>query len=182
MCVGFKKYFFLFFMSGLLSCTAGRDRTSVELIQNMMKQPALKAQRKEGEIGVRTPPEGTYSLNGEHYPYKDSLTKAIKNLKNPYKDRYPLDLILIGKKNYQKACIYCHGAKGDGQGSMKNSMIVLPPSLLTKKARDMTDAQIYHIIHEGQGLMGSYRMQVPEDKKRWALINYIRTLQKAAPL
>ncbi len=174
--------FFIFFISGITGCTAGKDRTNVEWIQNMMKQPAIKAQRKEGDIGVRTPPEGAYALNREYYPYKDSLEEAIKNLKNPYQNQYSADLLLTGKKNYQKACIYCHGEKGDGQSAMKNTMIVLPPSLLTKKVREMTDAQMYHIIHEGQGLMGSYRMQVRKDKERWALINYIRSLQKAAPL
>ena len=176
------RYFFIFGIPFLLSCTAGKDRTSVELIQNMMKQPAVKAQRKEGEIGVRTPPEGTRALNKKYYPYKNSLERAIKNLKNPYEGSYSSSLILLGKKNYQKTCTYCHGVKADGNGSMKNTMIVVPPSLLSKKVRDMTDAQIYHIIHEGQGLMGSHRIQVRTIKERWAVINYIRSLQKAAPL
>ncbi len=166
----------------MLGCTAGENRTNIEWIQDMMKQPAVKAQRKEGEIGVRTPPEGTYALNKEYYPYRGDLDSAIQNLKNPIKENYSTEIILVGKRHYQKACTYCHGVKGDGEGSMKNSMIVLPPSLLVQKARDLSDAQIYHIIYEGQGMMGAYRMQVRNPKVRWALINYIRTLQKAAPL
>ena len=163
-------------------CTAGEDRTNIEWIQDMMKQPAIKAQRKEGEIGVLTPPEGTYALNKEYYPYRGDVDAAIQNLTNPIKEDSSMEIIIIGKRHYQKACIYCHGEKGDGEGSMKNSMIVLPPSLLVQKARDLSDAQMYHIIYEGQGMMGGYRMQVRDSKTRWALINYIRTLQKAAPL
>ena len=172
---------FIFILILLVGCTAGKDRTNVEPIQGMMKQSSIKAQQKEGKLGVQAPPEGTYALNKTYYPFKDSPERATKNLKNPYQNVYSSKIILMGKKSYQKACIYCHGAKADGQGAMKNSMIVLPPSLLTKKVRDMTDGQVYHILHEGQGLMGSYRMQVRTDKERWALINYIRSLQKAAP-
>lgn len=165
-----------------LGCTAGEDRTNIEWIQGMMKQPAIKAQRKEEGLGVRTPPEGTYALNQEYYPYRRDLDSAIQNLKNPIEGVYSTEIMLLGKRHYQKACIYCHGEKGHGEGAMKNSMIVLPPSLLVQKAKDLSDAQMYHIIYEGQGMMGAYRMQVRDSRAKWALINYIRTLQKAAPL
>lgn len=175
------RYLNFVFLCFVIGCTAGEDRTNVEWIQDMMKQPSIKAQRKEGDIGVRTPPEGAYALNKEYYLHRGDLDSAIQNLKNPIKGNYSTEVILIGKRHYQKACIYCHGAKADGEGSMKNSMIVLPPSLLIQKAKDLSDAQMYHIIYEGQGMMGGYRMQVRDPKARWALINYIRTLQKAAP-
>lgn len=162
------------------SCTAGKNRTNIEWIQDMMKQPSIKAQKKEGDIGVMTPPEGTLALNKDFYPYIDDLDGAIKNLKNPLKNKYSQEILLIGKRNYQKACIYCHGGSGNGDGAMKNVMIVLPPSLVSEKVRNMTDAQIYHIIHEGQGVMGDYRLQVRTEKERWALVNYIRNLQKMA--
>ncbi len=165
----------------VLGCTAGEDRTNIEWIQDMMKQPSIKAQRKEGAIGVRTPPEGTYALNKDYYPHRGDLDSAVQNLKNPIKGDYSTAVILEGKRHYQKACIYCHGVKGDGEALMKSSMIVLPPSLLIQKARDLSDAQMYHIIYEGQGMMGAYRLQVRNPKARWALVNYIRTLQKAAP-
>ena len=134
---------FSFLFSG---CTAGEDRTNIEWIQGMMKQPAIKAQRKEGELGVLSPPEGTYALNQKYYPHRGDLDSAIQNLKNPIKENYSIEIILIGKRYYQKACIYCHGEKADGEGSMKNSMIVLPPSLLVQKAKDLPDGQMYHII------------------------------------
>ena len=179
----FKNILYFTIFSLLLSgCTAGEDRTNIEWIQGMMKQPAIKAQRKEGELGVLAPPEGTYALNKGYYPYRGDLDSAIQNLKNPIEGNYSTEVVLIGKRYYQKACIYCHGVKADGEGAMKNTMIVLPPSLLVQKAKDLSDAQMYHIIYEGQGMMGAYRLQVRDPEARWALINYIRTLQKAAPL
>ena len=159
-------------------CTAGKDRTNVELIQDMMKQPFIKAQRKEaGGVGVLEPPEGTRALNQKYYPYKNDVDQAIQKLKNPIEGKRTPEIILIGKRSYQKACIYCHGETGNGEGSMKPVMNIPPLSLLTKKARGYSDAQLYHIIHEGQGLMGSYQLQVHTERERWALVNYIRNLQ-----
>lgn len=160
-----------------VSCTASKNRTNIEWTQNMMKQPAVKAQRSSGGIGPMKPPEGTKALGKVSYPYAGDVDKAIRNLINPYKKTRGSELLVLGKRNYQKACVYCHGGLGAGDGSMRSLMIVLPPSLLTKKVRRMSDAQIYHIIHEGQGLMGSYRLQIRTPKERWALIYYIRNLQ-----
>ena len=171
----FKILFFLFVFS---NCTAGKDRTNIEWIQDMMKQPSIKDQRKGDQIGPMAPPDGVLAMNQNPYPYKDDLKGAVKNLKNPFSGIESQELLLIGKRSYQKACIYCHGKTGGGESAMKNLMIVRPPSLLSQKARDMKDSQIYHIIHEGQGVMGAYRLQVQSQKERWALVNYIRNLQK----
>ena len=170
------------FLRGLvfvfLGCTAGKNKPQVELVQDMIRQKSLKFQRAEGGLGMRQPPEGTRALNRDYYPYSGDLDRAVKELKNPLKGQFTPEIILIGKRSYQKACIYCHGGRGDGEGSMKSVMNVLPPSLLTEKARRYPDAQLYHIIHEGQGLMGAYRLQVGNQRERWALVNYIRNLQK----
>ena len=171
-----KKTIFLTIF--LIGCGGSKDRTNIEWIQDMMKQPAIKAQRKDGKLGMQTPPEGTRALNRDYYPYAGDLDRAIKELKNPLAGKSSPEILLLGKRSYQKACIYCHGAKGDGEGSMKSVMTVPPASLLTSKAVTMPDAQMYHIIYEGQGLMGAYRLQVRTDKERWAVVNYIRNLQK----
>ena len=162
----------------ILGCTAGKNKTQVELIQDMIQQKILKSQKQEGGLGMQEPPEGTLALNRDYYPYKQDLDKAIRKLKNPLKNNFSPEVVLIGQRNYKKACIYCHGLQGNGEGSMKSVMNVPPPSLLTEKVRRYSDAQIYHIIHEGQGLMGSHRLQVRTEKERWALVNYVRNLQK----
>ena len=58
-------------------------------------------------------------------------------------------------------------------------MSVAPPSLLALKARRYKDGELFHIIREGRGLMGSYLNQIPDKKTRWAIVNYIRELQRA---
>ena len=53
-----------------------------------------------------------------------------------------------------------------------------PPSLLTDLIKGYPDGRIFHIITEGQGLMGAYIYQLPKIDDRWAVVNYIRSLQK----
>jgi len=57
-------------------------------------------------------------------------------------------------------------------------MMVKPPNLMQKLVRDFPDGRIFHIITMGQGLMGSYANQIPNPRDRWAVINYVRSLQK----
>ena len=161
------------------TCSGGRNRTDFELFHDMLKQKNIKAQEgnEEGTF-MRVPPENTRARNKEYYPYKNKPEEAGQKLKNPFSNQFSAELIGIGKRQYERACIYCHGATGGGEGKVAQKMTVKPPSLLTDKAIQYSDGRLYHIIHEGQGLMGSYRKQVRGEKERWALINYVRMLQK----
>ncbi len=145
----------------------------------MLQQPSIKTQEgsETGEILMRTPPENTRARNQSYYIYEGQPVQAEKNLKNPFHGQLSPALIGLGQRQYEKACIVCHGVKGDGQGLVAIKMAVKPPSLLTQKVMDFSDGRIYHIIYEGQGLMGAYKKQVSREKDRWALVNYIRMLQ-----
>ena len=52
---------------------------------------------------------------------------------------------------------------------------------MTDKIRNYPDGHIFHIITDGQGLMGRYIHQMPSEKDRWAVVNYVRELQKRTP-
>ena len=54
---------------------------------------------------------------------------------------------------------------------------VKPPSLLSEKIRNTKDGGIFHIITEGQGVMGTYINHMPMSKDRWAVVAYVRKLQ-----
>ena len=166
------------FLSGC-TCSGGKNRPGIELLHDMLQQQNIKSQEgDEKGTFMRLPPENTRARNKKYYLYKGDPEGAEKNLDNPFTAQFSAELIGIGKRQYEIACIYCHGAAGDGDGKVAEKMTVKPPSLLTEKVINYSDGRIYHIIHEGQGLMGSYRKQVRTEKERWALVNYIRMLQR----
>lgn len=193
-------FFCLFFLAGC-SCSGGRNRTDHELILDMIQQKAIKPQEGSftGEIQMRQPPEGTRARGRAYYPYPNAPFKAAENLKNPLPAGDP-EVIAKGQLYYEKFCIYCHGEKGNGKGvraTVAPKMTVKPPSLLTDKARNFSDGRIYHIIYNGQGLMGAYRIQLGANeqllgqymtsegeyrgsKRIWAVVHYIRRLQAEA--
>ena len=158
----------------LLSCTGGENQTNVELIQDMMNQKNIKS----GE-DMRQPPEHTVPRGYKPYPYrKEDVDKAAKTLKNPIYNVRLASILLLGKKQYDFQCAVCHGQSGRGDGPVGVKMILKPPSLLTQKIREWEDGRIFHVITRGQGVMGSYLTQIPKEKDRWAVVNYIRNLQR----
>ncbi len=195
------KFFLLFigiFYLVSCSCSGGRNRTDSEYMLDMMKQRSIKAQEgtDEGQILMKLPPEGTRARNRSYYPFPKNPLKADQ-LKNPL--RLTPDVFSQGKLYYQRYCIYCHGSQGDaGEGaSVAPKMIIKPLSLITNKAKSYSDGRIYHIIYNGQGLMGSYRTQLTTSeqvllshyvkgqgevkykgsKQIWSLVHYVRFLQ-----
>lgn len=163
----------------LLGCNAGKNQTNIELIRQMMDQISLKAQDYQPEFGQqanRVPPEGTVARNREHYPYWDADPVVVgQKLSNPL----PInELMDRGQEKYRVYCGLCHGQTGAGEGQIAEFMALKPPSLLTDKIRNYPDGRLFHIITVGQGVMGSYANQVFDSKDRWAIVNYVRKLQK----
>ena len=76
-------------------------------------------------------------------------------------------------------CETCHGPAGLGDGRVAQRGFPMPPSFLAPKAMQLRDGQIFHIITYGQGNMPSYASQI-DRLDRWAVIEYVRTLQNAA--
>lgn len=171
---------------GLLSSCSGGTRPklhtepNVELIQDMMDQAAIKAQDYDhvtGEAGARIPPAGTVPQGYVPYKFKGDPAGGA-TLKNPLAGDLSPEILTIGQKKYETYCLVCHGVTGAGDGPVAVKMALKPPSVLTDKIISMSDGGIYHIITDGQGVMSSYAYQLVDEKDRWAIVNYIRSLQK----
>lgn len=166
----------------LVGCNGGKNKTNVELIQNMMDQVSVKSQdwdpRQGEKVQMRVPPEGTVSKEMAPYPYHLNPIAAENNLKNPL--TASPEVLARGQKYYNIYCAVCHGDQGAGNGTVAEKMMVKPPSLLTDKVRNFKDGRIFHIITDGQGVMSSYLSQLEDykEEKRWAIVLYIRGLQK----
>ena len=109
------------------------------------------------------------------YLYIDDIEGASENLQNPYPAT--AENLELGKRKYLTYCSPCHGdlAKGDSRlkGQFPNG-----PTLHSDKIVDWTDGRLYHVITEGQNVMPGYKKTVTK-KERWAIVNYVRTLQRA---
>ncbi len=152
-----------------LSCTS--SKTTLEYMPDMADQPSIKAQEE-----MRVPPVGTLPRDYVPYPYKDRPEEAGVNLKNPLVPT--MEVLQAGKAIFETYCSVCHGPTGLGNGSIVPKF-PRPPALVSEKVRGWTDGRMYHVITTGQNLMSSYASQIsPED--RWAVIHYVRVLQKAA--
>ena len=197
-----KVFCFILSAFFLVSCTCsgGKNRTDSQWTRDMARQINVKAQEgsDQGRALMRLPPEGARARNRRYYPYAGDPLVAGRKLKNPLPDTW--EVLSQGQAHYESYCIYCHGAKGDGGvgATVAPKMTIRPASLLTDKAKGYSDGRIYHIIYEGQGLMGSYRLQLEtneqvlmshymenSDRKYkgsnriWSVVHYVRALQKA---
>lgn len=124
---------------------------------------------------MQTPVEGTISRGTIPYPYKDQPEIAAKNLINPL--TYTKENIALGKKKFDIYCSPCHGYFAEGDSRLRGQF-PNPPSLHSEKVRGWSDGRIFHVITEGQNVMPSYSSQLTREEK-WAVILYIRTLQRA---
>ncbi len=114
---------------------------------------------------------GFNSLAQEKWVAPSSADKIINPLKNDTK------AAASGKKLFKVMCVVCHGVKGKGDGIGGAGLTTKPTNLTSVEFQSQTDGAIFWKIAEGRAPMASYESLIPE-KKRWELINYIRTLKK----
>lgn len=86
--------------------------------------------------------------------------------------------LVHGDTLFHTFCAVCHGDAGAGNGPVGRMIGAL--SLLTDKARNLSDGYLYSIIRYGRGLMPRYGDKVYRHEDRWAIVNYVRQLQRTA--
>lgn len=86
-----------------------------------------------------------------------------------------------GKEIYQSFCVMCHGANGNGQGSLvSKGALGGVPSYSGPTLAGLPVGKMYHTLTYGKGLMGSYASQLTP-KQRWQVICYIQQWFDEAP-
>ena len=84
-----------------------------------------------------------------------------------------------GKERYDVYCSVCHGAAGAGGGSIEGPFPRgLIASLVSERARGLSDGYLFGMISAGRGLMPNYR-RMPQEE-RWHIVNYVRELQESS--
>ncbi|GBD91905.1 hypothetical protein BMS3Abin04_02637 [bacterium BMS3Abin04] len=145
----------------------------------MMKQNKVIVQEKseffKNGKGMRMPVEGTVARGFLPYEFVNKPELAAKDLLNPLlPTKYNLEL---GKTKYNIYCSPCHGYHAEGDSRLRGQF-PNPPSLHSEKVRSWSDGRIFHVITEGQNVMPSYSSQLSREE-RWAVILYVRALQRS---
>ncbi len=181
----FKSIAALTIIAVFTSCDHDRNTPGWQYFDDMVKSPAYETYTSNPNFAdgqtMRNPVEGTIPVDFQPYYYQktdEDRAKAGQELVNPF-DASKANLER-GKAVYNVYCISCHGEKGDGKGYLFTSKkYPFPPaSLLSTKIRTNPEAEIFHVITVGFGVMPQHGSQVRPDD-RWKVAMYIKeVLQK----
>jgi mono/diheme cytochrome c family protein len=150
------------------------------------KQPKIDPWEpmSQNENDTTTPPRGqpkysvpiTGTSAAAYMVSYGNLPNVIDSLA-PVPNPVPVDERSVdnGRKNYQINCAVCHGIAGNGNPKAAASGIIGIPLMSDRVMNQLTDGYIYGMMRNGRGLMPSYNRI--EERDRWDIVNYIRTLQ-----
>ena len=181
------------------------DKPPLQIFPDMKWQPRYEAQHTNGFFAdnrsARKPIEGTvplgYVMPGSNY------TTSANNFKNAtvsggftnspeyfysgrmgevYGSGIPVpvtgELLARGQERFNINCAPCHGATGVGNGIATQYGLNGVANLQQELYRSMPEGQIFNRITYGVRTMGEYGQQVTVED-RWAIIAYIRSLQRS---
>lgn len=170
----------------ILSSCRGTPSTKAPIHpnQNMDFGHQFKAQEAnpyfEDGRGMRTPVSGTVARG---FLNTDSRVFDGKESNGTFVKRIPLtvnrELIEKGKVNYDIFCTPCHGGIGDGKGMIVSFGLVPPPTYHDDRLRNIEDGYLFDVITNGVRSMYGYKSQIPSKEERWAIVAYVRALQKS---
>ncbi len=80
-----------------------------------------------------------------------------------------------GQEAYGYYCTQCHGPSADGRGTVGQSFAPLPANLKDTNVQDQSDGSLFYRISLGFNRHPPLWYTVAEEK-RWAVINYVRSL------
>ncbi|HEU5049906.1 MAG TPA: cytochrome c [Gemmatimonadales bacterium] len=114
-------------------------------------------------------------------PYAGGVVPAdsLRRFGGPAVPRNPATLVARGDSLFHTYCAVCHGSTGNGVAPI--TFRFPAPSLLTPLTIGRSDGYIYSMIRYGRGLMPRYGDKIYRPEDRWAIVNYVRTLQAGAP-
>ncbi|MFV0265925.1 MAG: c-type cytochrome, partial [Draconibacterium sp.] len=159
----FRLLPFAFLLFAFTSCDYDRRATGWQYFDDMVESSAYESYTpnpnfKDGKT-MQPPVAGTIPRGMMPYPYQktdEDRALAAQTLVS----EVPLteDNLTRGKKQYDIYCAQCHGEKGDGQGQLfvRKKYTYPPASLLSEKMRANPEADIYHVITVGYGIMAEH--------------------------
>lgn len=170
------------------SCTGGTSRApQIQIFNDMRQQLKYKPQTASEFPGFadgraeRRPVPGTIargSFTGSDDPFYTGVSKGEYISQNPLK--ITPEILTVGQAKFNTYCQPCHGRLANGKGIVN---VYVPTwqasSLIDDRVLAFVDGDFFDVITHGRRSMPAYRFQVAE-RDRWAIIAYIRVLQRAS--
>lgn len=163
-----------------MACDYDRNTTGWAYADDMDNSTAYETYSDnpvlEDGMTMQPPVAGTIPRGMIPYPYEktdEDRAQAAAILENPL-ELNPFN-IERGKQQYNVYCMHCHGENGNGQGSLYTSKKYgyPPASLLSDKMTMNNEAEIYHVITVGFGVMGEHGSLIRPDD-RWRIAMYVK--------
>jgi mono/diheme cytochrome c family protein len=178
----------LLLVAGVVGIAGFRGQMSrkppLEIFDDMKRQPKLRPQKPfaffEDQRSSRLPVPGTIA-RGQRFEDLPVNTGCITGTTNwVATNPVPVTAALLarGQERFTIFCSPCHSAVGDGNGITSKYGMIRAGNFHDPRIVRLTDGEIFNTMTKGKNLMPSYASQVPAPD-RWAIIAYIRALQRA---
>ncbi len=111
---------------------------------------------------------------------KLSIPASERDAKNPFPPTP--EVLSEARAHFADHCATCHGNDGSGKTEIGQNLYPKPPDMRQSETQNLTDGQIYYIIHNGIRLTGMPAWGGPgEDDDSWKLVLFIRHLPQMNP-
>lgn len=170
----------------LSGCSAIQRDPPLQVWDDMKHQPKFKAQ-SEMESAIFA------DRRSNRMPVADTVARGHLRADTPFntgaengmyvgKSPVPvtMDVLKLGQTKFNIYCSPCHDQSGMGHGIVPTRVPAWQPANLTEdRIVAYADGEIFDVITNGRRTMTPYRYFLdPGD--RWAVIAYVRALQRAA--
>jgi len=114
---------------------------------------------------------------------KMAMPTQAKNLKNP--STATPELMTEARRHFADHCATCHGNDGSGNTSIGRNLYPKAPDMRLPATQNLTDGELYYIIHNGIRLTGmpawGEANKKDADEDTWQLVLFIRHLPRLTP-
>jgi mono/diheme cytochrome c family protein len=111
---------------------------------------------------------------------KLSIPAAERDAKNPFSPTP--EVLNEARAHFADHCAICHGNDGSGKTEIGQNLYPKTPDMRRFETQNLTDGQIYYIIHNGVRLTGMPAWGSPgKDDDSWKLVFIIRHLPQMTP-
>ena len=109
-----------------------------------------------------------------------AIPAKAKNAKNPFTPT--LELLNEAKAHFADHCATCHANDGSGETEIGQKLYPKAPDMRLPQTQNLTDGEIYSIIHNGIRLTGMPAWgEAAGDEDSWKLVLFIRHLTAMTP-